>query len=164
MAEKEVVLPDVAQEEAELNEIFKIRRDKLADLQAAGKNPFEIVKYDRNAHSKEIVDNYPEFEGKTVKIAGRILSKRIMGKASFAHIMDDTGRIQCYVSRDDLGEEGYADFKKVYDIGDIVGVEGFVFTTKMGEITIHAKNMILLSKSLRPLPEKFHGLKDEDTR
>ena len=163
MAEKKVVLPDAAQEEAELNEIFKIRRDKLADLQAAGKNPFEIVKYDRNAHSKEIVDNYPEFEGKTVKIAGRILSKRIMGKASFAHLRDQKGDIQIFVKRDLLGEEAYAAFKKL-DIGDIIGVKGEVFRTKMGEISVRICELTLLSKSLLPLPEKFHGLTDREAR
>ena len=150
-------------EQENLNDILKARREKLENLIATGKNPFEIVKFDKNAYAKVIKDNYDEYADKKVRIAGRLISKRVMGKASFGHVLDGTGSIQLYVSRDSLGEENYAEFKK-YDIGDIVGVEGVVFTTKMGEISIHAEKMELLSKSLLPLPEKFHGLTNTDLR
>ena len=140
-----------------------IRREKLSVLMEEGRNPFVITSFDQNAYSEDIKASYTEGEEKNVKIAGRIMAKRIMGKASFMHVMDTQGRIQCYVTRDDLGEEQYGYFKK-YDIGDIVGVSGYVFTTKTGEISVHAKEITLLSKSLLPLPEKFHGFKDTDLR
>lgn len=146
----------------ELSEILQVRRDKLAALQAAGSDPFQITKFDVSHHSREVVENYASLEGKTVSIAGRMMVKRVMGKASFCKIQDREGMIQCYVSRDDLGED-YAAFKKL-DIGDIVGVTGFVFQTKTGEVTVHAEKLTLLSKSLKPLPEKFHGLTDVDVR
>ena len=149
-------------EEQDLSEILKIRRDKLEALKSAGKNPFEKVKYNRTAFSQDIKDNYDDFAEKTVGIAGRLISKRIMGKASFAVILDGKGTIQSYLSINDLGDD-YLAFKE-YDIGDIVGITGKVFTTRTGEISIHAESIELLSKSLLPLPEKFHGLKDEDTR
>ena len=147
----------------QLSEILQVRRDKLADLQANGKDPFKITKYVVNADSENIKTNFEQFEEKTVSIAGRMIARRIMGKASFCTIQDSTGKIQAYVRRDDVGEEEYAAFKK-YDIGDIIGFEGFVFKTKTEEISVHAKSLTLLSKSLLPLPEKFHGLKDTDTR
>ncbi len=147
----------------DLSEQERIRREKLAELQAEGRDPFVIVKYDQTHHSKDITDNYDELEGKDVSIAGRIMFKRVMGKASFCNIQDKLGRIQCYVSRDDLGDDEYKGFKKL-DIGDIVGIKGFVFKTKTGEITVHAKELTLLAKSLEPLPEKFHGLQDTDAR
>ena len=147
----------------ELNELLQIRRDKLKALQERGKDPFEIVKFDRDAYSTEIIENYDAMEGKTVTVAGRMMSKRIMGKASFAHILDYKGDIQVYIKRDDVGEESYADFKAM-DIGDIIGVTGMVFKTRTGEVSIHATSVTLLSKSLRPLPEKFHGLKDQELR
>ncbi len=150
-------------EELDLSEILRVRREKLKNLQDAGKNPYEIVKYDRNAFSLDIKENYADYEGKTVGVAGRLISKRIMGKASFAVILDGKGTIQSYVSINDLGEEVYKSFKE-YDIGDIIGIQGRVFTTRTGEISIHAESVELLSKSLLPLPEKYHGLKDEDTR
>lgn len=146
-----------------LNDILKARREKLDNLIASGSNPFEIVKYDKDAYARDIKNQYEQYADKKVSIAGRLISKRVMGKASFGHVLDGTGSIQLYVSRDSLGEENYAEFKK-YDIGDIVGVEGVVFTTKMGEISIHAEKMVLLSKSLLPLPEKFHGLTNTDLR
>ena len=149
-------------EELDLSEVLQVRRDKLEALKNAGKNPFEKVRYDRDAYSQDIKDNYAEYEGKTVGIAGRLISKRIMGKASFAVILDGKGTIQSYLSINDLGDE-YLAFKE-FDIGDIVGIKGLVFTTRTGEISIHAQSIELLSKSLLPLPEKFHGLKDEDTR
>ncbi|MBE5736894.1 MAG: lysine--tRNA ligase [Clostridiales bacterium] len=148
--------------ELDLNEILQVRRDKLKALKEAGKDPFEKVRYDRDAYSQDIKDNYAEYEGKTVGVAGRLISKRIMGKASFAVILDGKGTIQSYLSINDLGDE-YLSFKE-YDIGDIIGLKGKVFTTRTGEISIHAESVELLSKSLLPLPEKFHGLKDEDTR
>ncbi len=148
--------------EADLNEILKMRRAKLDALKAAGKNPYEKVKYDRTAFSTDVKDNYEEFEGKTVGIAGRLISKRIMGKASFAVVLDGKGTIQSYLSVNDLGDV-YQEFKE-YDIGDIIGITGFVFKTRTGEVSVHAQSVELLSKSLLPLPEKFHGLKDEDTR
>ena len=148
--------------ELDLNEILQVRRDKLKALKEAGKDPFEKVRYDRDAYSQDIKDNYADYEGKTVGVAGRLISKRIMGKASFAVILDGKGTIQSYLSINDLGDE-YLSFKE-YDIGDIIGLKGKVFTTRTGEISIHAESVELLSKSLLPLPEKFHGLKDEDTR
>ena len=146
----------------DLNQLRKVRREKLANLVAEGKNPFEIVTYDQEQHTKEILDNYEAFEGKEVSIAGRLMQKRVMGKASFANVQDRDGNIQIYVSRDDLGED-YPAFKKL-DVGDIIGVEGFVFTTQKGERSIHAKKITLLSKSLQILPEKFHGLTNTDLR
>ena len=151
------------EQELDLNQLMKVRREKLEELQKSGKNPFEITKYDRTEVASQIKENYEAFEGKDVSIAGRIMAKRIMGKASFCTIQDSTGRIQSYVSINDLGEESYKLFK-TYDIGDIIGIKGFVFKTKTEEISVHAKEVILLSKSLRPLPEKFHGLKDTEIR
>ena len=153
----------MAQQNKDTNELIKVRRQKLADLQAAGKNPFEIMKYDVTHHSKEIKDNFEELEGKEVAVAGRLMFKRVMGKASFCNVQDLQGGIQAYVARDEIGVESYQDFKKM-DIGDIVGIKGKVFATKTGEKSIHAEEVILLSKSLKPLPEKFHGLTDTDTR
>ncbi len=152
-------------EEKEQNtaEVIQVRRDKLDKLVEEGKNPYEVVKYDKDAYAQVIKDNYADYENKEVSLAGRLISKRIMGKASFAHLLDCTGSIQLYVSRDDLGDENYAAFKKT-DIGDIIGIKGVVFTTKMGEISVHCKSVDLLSKSLLPLPEKYHGLKDTDLR
>ena len=150
-------------QELDMNQLMKVRREKLEKLQKEGKNPFEITKFERTHTSKKIKDNFEELEGKDVTVAGRIMAKRIMGKASFCHIQDSEGRIQSYVSINDLGEESYKAFKE-YDIGDIIGITGFVFKTKTGEISIHAKDVTLLTKSLRPLPEKFHGLKDTDLR
>ena len=149
--------------EVDENKLIQVRKDKLTELQQNGKNPFEITKYDRTHTSKQIKDNYDELENKDVSIAGRIIAKRIMGKASFCTIQDSQGKIQSYVSINDLGEETYKDFK-TWDIGDIIGIKGFVFKTRTEEISIHAKEAILLTKSLRPLPEKFHGLKNEDLR
>ena len=146
-----------------LSEQEAIRREKLAALQAAGKDPFRITRFDQTAHSAEIQTKYDELEGKTVSIAGRMMSRRIMGKASFAHLQDLQGEMQIYVKRDDVGEEAYADFKAM-DIGDILGVEGFVFKTKTGEVSVHAQKIVLLSKSLKVLPEKFHGLRDPELR
>ena len=140
-----------------------VRREKLAALTAAGRNPFELTSFDVNAHSEAIKADFDAYEGKDVQIAGRIVGKRVMGKASFMHLLDRDGKIQVYVKRDDVGTDEYADFKK-YDIGDIVGVAGFVFRTQTGEVSVHAKTIVLLSKSLLPLPEKFHGLKDQDLR
>ena len=153
----------MAQQNKDTNELIKVRRQKLTDLQEAGKNPFEITKYDVTHHSVEIKDNYDELEGKEVAVAGRLMFKRVMGKASFCNVQDLEGSIQAYVARDEIGVEEYKDFKKM-DIGDIVGIKGTVFTTKTGEKSIHATEVLLLSKSLRPLPEKFHGLTDTDTR
>ncbi len=149
--------------ELNMNHLMQVRKEKLDNLIAEGKNPFEITKFNRTHTSADIEKHYDELEGKDVTIAGRIMSKRIMGKASFCHIQDATGQIQSYVSINDLGEESYKQFKED-DIGDIVGITGFVFKTKTGEISIHAKEVTLLTKSLRPLPEKFHGLKDTDLR
>ncbi len=146
-----------------ISEQSTIRREKLAELKAAGKDPFRITKFDVTHHAKDIKDGFDEWEGKDVSLAGRLLSKRVMGKASFCHIQDLSGSIQAYVARDDLGVDEYAAFKK-FDIGDIVGICGTVFRTKTGEISVHAKQMSLLSKSLQPLPEKFHGLTDTDRR
>ena len=150
-------------EELDENHLIQVRKEKLKALIEAGKNPYEITEFNRSHVTTEIFENYEELEGKEVAIAGRIMGKRIMGKASFAHVQDPYGKIQLYVSVNDLGEESYKAFKED-DIGDIVGVRGFVFKTKTGEISIHAKEFTLLSKSLRPLPEKFHGLKDTDLR
>ena len=147
----------------ERSEQEQIRLDKLSELRAAGKDPFTIVRFDQTHHSREILDGFDALEGRTVSVAGRIMSKRVMGKASFCHVQDRDGRIQCYVTRDDLGDEEYKAFKKL-DIGDIVGITGFVFKTKMGEVTVHARELTLLSKSLFPLPEKYHGLTDTDMR
>ena len=146
-----------------LNELLQIRRDKLKELQEAGRDPFVIPKYDVTHHSADVKDNYDEMEGKEVSIAGRLMSKRVMGKASFCNIQDLKGGIQCYVARDAVGEESYKDFKKM-DIGDIVGLKGTVFKTKTGEISIHASELTLLSKSLQILPEKYHGLTNTDLR
>ncbi len=146
-----------------LNELLQIRRDKLKELQEAGRDPFVITKYDVTHHSADVKDNYDEMEGKEVSIAGRLMSKRVMGKASFSNIQDLKGGIQCYVARDAVGEESYKDFKKM-DIGDIVGLKGTVFKTKTGEISIHASELTLLSKSLQILPEKYHGLTNTDLR
>ena len=151
------------QAEAELNHVLKARREKLEQLQAAGKDPFCITKYDVTAHSSDIKENYEQWEGKEASIAGRLMFKRVMGKASFANVQDLKGSIQIYVSRDSLGEEAYQEFKKL-DIGDIVGVKGTAFTTKTGEKSVHADQVVLLSKSLQVLPEKFHGLTDTDLR
>ena len=150
-------------QEQDLNQLLKVRREKLAELQANGKDPFQITKYDVTVHSTDVKEQYAEYEGKEGSIAGRMMSKRVMGKASFCNVQDLKGNIQCYVCRDDLGEDTYKDFKKM-DIGDIVGIKGFVFTTKMGEISIHAHSVTLLSKSLQILPEKFHGLTNTDIR
>lgn len=150
-------------EELDENHLIQVRKEKLKALIEAGKNPYEITEFNRSHVTTEIFENYEDLEGKEVAIAGRIMGKRIMGKASFAHVQDPYGKIQLYVSVNDLGEESYKAFKED-DIGDIVGVRGFVFKTKTGEISIHAKEVTLLSKSLRPLPEKFHGLKDTDLR
>ncbi len=145
------------------NHIVQARRDKLSELRTAGQDPFQITKFNQTQHSREIREHFEEFENKQVSIAGRIMQKRVMGKASFVHIQDRQGRIQAYITRDALGEEAYKSFKKL-DIGDIVGIEGFVFKTKMGETSVHAESLTLLTKSLYPLPEKFHGLQDTDTR
>ena len=164
MSEEMVINPAAeAEEEERLHEQVKVRRDKLAALCEAGKNPYEITKYDWDTKTEEIRERFEELEGKTVRIAGRMMSRRVMGKASFMDLLDSTGRLQVYVRRDDVGEEDYADFKK-WDIGDILGVEGAVFRTQKGEISVHTTHIVLLSKSLLPLPEKFHGLRDTDTR
>ena len=151
------------QQEPDLNQLLKVRREKLAQLQADGKDPFQIMKYDVTHHSMEIKNDYDAMEGKSVSIAGRMMFKRVMGKASFCNIQDLQGNIQVYVARDSIGEEPYADFKKM-DIGDIVGIQGEVFKTKTEEISIHASSVILLSKSLQILPEKHHGLTNTDIR
>ena len=150
-------------QEQDIHQLLKVKREKLANLQQAGKDPFQITKYDVTHHSTDIKNNFEELEGKTVRIAGRVMSKRVMGKASFCNVQDLPGNIQVYVARDSIGEESYADFKK-YDVGDIVGIEGEVFKTKTGEISVHASRVILLSKSLQILPEKFHGLTNTDIR
>lgn len=151
------------QSEPDLGQLLKVRREKLAALKEAGKNPYVITKYEMTHHSAEIKDQFEKLEGSTVKTAGRLMSKRVMGKASFCHIQDVQGTIQCYVARDSVGEESYADFKK-FDIGDLVGIEGFVFRTKTGEVSVHAEKITLLTKSLQVLPEKFHGLTNTDLR
>ena len=153
----------VNEQELDMNQLMKVRREKLDKLKQEGKNPFDITKFDRTHTSAQIIENYAELEGKDVAIAGRIMAKRIMGKASFIHIQDHEGKIQSYVSVNDLGEESYKEFKE-YDIGDIIGLKGFVFKTRTEEVSIHAKEITLLTKSLRPLPEKYHGLKDTDLR
>ncbi|MBA4686656.1 MAG: lysine--tRNA ligase [Candidatus Galacturonibacter soehngenii] len=150
-------------QEQDVNQLIKVRHEKLKELQDSGKNPFEITKYDVTAHSSDIINNFEAMEGKEVSVAGRIMSKRVMGKASFCNIQDLPGNIQSYVSRDSIGEEAYKEFKK-YDIGDIIGIKGEVFKTKTGEVSIHASEVTLLTKSLQILPEKFHGLKDTDIR
>ncbi|MCI7061453.1 MAG: lysine--tRNA ligase [Lachnospiraceae bacterium] len=151
------------QAEQDVNALLKVRHEKLANLQEAGKDPFQITKYDVTVHSQDIRDRYEELEGQEVSLAGRMMFKRVMGKASFCNIQDLKGKMQLYVARDEIGEESYADFKK-YDIGDILGVKGKVFKTKTGEISVHAEEIVLLSKSLQILPEKHHGLTDTDTR
>ena len=151
------------QKTQDVNQLLKIRRDKLAELQADGKDPFQITKFDVTHHSQEVKDQFEDLEGKSVVLAGRMMSKRVMGKASFCNIQDLQGNIQSYVARDSIGEEEYKAFKKM-DIGDIVGLEGEVFKTKTGEISIHASKVTLLSKSLQILPEKFHGLTNTDIR
>lgn len=150
-------------QQQDVNQLLKVRREKLAALQEAGKDPFQITKFDVTHHSQEVKDNFDALEGKNVTIAGRMMFKRVMGKASFCNIQDLKGNIQCYVARDSIGEEPYADFKK-YDVGDILGIHGEVFKTKTGEMSIHAASVTLLSKSLQILPEKFHGLTDTDMR
>lgn len=150
-------------QELDENHLIQVRKEKLKALIEAGKNPYEITEFNRSHVTTEIFENYEELEGKEVAIAGRIMGKRIMGKASFAHVQDPYGKIQLYVSVNDLGEESYKAFKED-DIGDIVGVKGFVFKTKTGEISIHAKDIVLLTKTLRPFPDKFKGLKDVDLR
>lgn len=149
--------------EEDLNHLLKVRREKLAELQETGKDPFQVTKYDVNVHSSEIKEHYDEWEGKEVSIAGRLMSKRVMGKASFCNVQDLKGNIQSYVARDSIGEEEYKEFKKL-DIGDIVGIKGTAFTTKTGEVSIHAESVLLLTKSLQILPEKFHGLTNTDIR
>ena len=161
MSENEV--NNVEEQEVDLNQLMMVRREKLKELQEQGKNPYEITKFNRTNTAGEIKANYEQFEEKTVTVAGRIIAKRIMGKASFCTIQDCDERIQSYVSINDLGEESYKAFK-TYDIGDFIGITGFVFKTRTEEISVHAKEVTLLSKSLRPLPEKFHGLKDPDLR
>ncbi len=149
--------------EQDYNELVRIRREKLQDLKSNGKDPFEITKFDFTHTSAQIKENFSELEGKPVVIAGRMMSRRIMGKASFCHLQDNDGKIQAYVKRDDVGEDIYPEFKK-WDIGDIIGIKGFVFTTQTGEMSVHAQEIVLLAKSLLPLPEKFHGLTDRETR
>ena len=163
MAEENMQKAAQAAPQQDLNELLRVRREKLAQLQADGKDPFQITKYDVTHHSTEIKDNFDEMEGKTVRIAGRVMSKRVMGKASFCNVQDLKGNIQSYVARDSIGEAPYADFKK-FDVGDIVGIEGEVFKTKTGEISVHATSVTLLSKSLQVLPEKYHGLTNTDIR
>lgn len=156
-------IPNTERPEEDIGELIKVRREKLRELQEAGKDPFKEVRFEKTAMSSAIRENYPSYDGKTVSLAGRLVSKRVMGKASFAHLLDGEGQIQLYFKRDVLGDEAYAEFKK-YDIGDIIGVTGDVFTTHMGEITVNVSSVKLLSKSLLPLPEKFHGLTNTDLR
>ncbi len=163
MAEQENQRQKANAQEPDLNQLLKVRREKLSELQASGKDPFRITRYDVTVHSADVKEQYAEYEGKQVSVAGRMMSKRVMGKASFCNVQDLKGNIQCYVCRDDLGEDAYKDFKRM-DIGDLVGVKGTVFTTKMGEISIHATEVTLLSKSLQILPEKYHGLTNTDIR
>lgn len=151
------------QSQQDINQLLKVRREKLAELQANGKDPFVITKYDVDTHTADIKDNFADYEGKDVSVAGRLMSKRVMGKASFGNVQDKSGNIQIYVARDDLGEESYKDFKRM-DIGDIVGLKGKVFETKTGEKSIHVMEITLLSKSLQILPEKYHGLTNTDLR
>ena len=164
MAENKQMQSPAVSEEEQLIEQARIRRDKLAKLVSEGKNPYEQVKYPVDADSKTIKDNYDAYEGKTVTLAGRMMSRRIMGKASFSHIADKSGSIQIYVTRQDIGEENYASYKKDYDIGDIVGFKGYVFKTQTGEISVHVTEMIMLTKSLLPLPEKYNGLQNQDLK
>ena len=159
MSEKETVAP----QEQDVSQLLQIRRDKLAALQERGQDPFKITSYNQTHHSADIKADFDILEGQTVSIAGRLMAKRIMGKASFCHVQDLKGSIQCYVARDAIGEESYADFKKL-DIGDIIGISGYVFKTKTGEISVHAESLTLLSKSLQILPEKYHGLTNVDMR
>lgn len=154
---------NLTEQSINVNELIKVRHDKLKELQEKGKDPFHITKFDVDAHSQDIINNFEEMEGKEVTIAGRIMAKRDMGKASFIHIQDQQGRVQSYVRKDELGEEDYAEFKK-YDMGDIVGIKGLVFRTQKGEISVRAHEVTLLSKSLQILPEKYHGLKDTEVR
>ena len=156
-------MENIEEQDLDMNKLMKVRKEKLEELQANGKDPFEITKYNRTHNSEQVKNNFDELNEQYVSIAGRIVGKRVMGKASFCHIQDMQGKIQCYVSLNDLGEEKYKEFK-TYDIGDIIGVTGFVFKTRTEEISIHAKEVVLLCKALRPLPEKFHGLKDTDLR
>ena len=156
MSEDNIVQEDI-------NKLMKVRIEKLEELKKENNDPFLITKYNRDTFSKEILNNFKKYEGKDVSIAGRLMLKRIMGKASFAHVQDSTARVQIYVSINDLGEESYSNFKKL-DLGDIVGLKGFVFKSKTGEITIHAKELILLAKGIRPLPDKYSGIKDVDER
>ena len=150
-------------QEQDIGQLLKVRREKLSALQEAGRDPFRITKYEATHHSQEIKDNFEALEGTAVSVAGRVMQKRVMGKASFCNVQDLQGNIQAYVARDNIGEESYADFKK-YDVGDIVGIRGEVFKTKTGEISVHASEVVLLSKSLQILPEKFHGLTNTDIR
>ncbi len=163
MADENKVQNQNAQPQQDINMLRKVRREKLAALQEEGNDPFIITKYDRTHHSTDVKDNFEELEGKSVSLAGRMMSKRVMGKASFCNLQDLKGNIQCYVARDSVGEEEYKAFKK-FDIGDIIGIKGEVFKTKTGEISIHASEIVLLSKSLQILPEKYHGLTNTDTR
>lgn len=155
--------PSSRQEEQEINQLLQIRREKLAELQQNQKDPFQLTKYDLTHHSKHILEHFEELEGQSVSVAGRLMTKRVMGKASFCHIQDQDGQIQIYVRKNDVGEEPYTEFKH-YDLGDIIGIKGEVFKTQKGEISVKAKEIILLSKSLQILPEKYHGLKDTDLR
>ncbi len=164
MENKNNVPPSAEEELKQLAEQERIRREKLARMQSEGNNPYAKVKYDADAKSEEIKENFEKYENKEVSVAGRLMSKRVMGKASFSTISDRLGRIQIYLSKNDLGEEDYTSFKKDYDVGDIVGIKGFVFKTQTGEITVHAQRIEMLSKALRPLPEKFHGLVDVDMK
>lgn len=164
MAEKVNEQKTADQAAQDLAEQERIRREKLAKLQSEGRNPYEIVKYDVDASSSEIKENFEKYEGKTVSVAGRLMSRRVMGKASFSHISDRNGSLQLYVTRQDIGEEAYTAYKKDFDIGDIVGVKGFVFKTQTGEVSVHVQSLLMLTKSLRPLPEKFHGLVDMDMK
>ena len=163
MAEQNQQNQQNKKEEQDLNQLLKVRREKLAELQENGKDPFQITKFDVTAHSTDVKDNFETMDGKEVTLAGRMMSKRVMGKASFCNIQDLKGNIQSYVARDSIGEESYKEFKKM-DIGDVVGIRGTVFKTKTGEISIHAEAVTLLSKSLQILPEKFHGLTNTDMR
>ena len=163
MAENEKVKNKQPADGKALAELLQIRRDKLAELQANDMDPFKIVKADVTHHSNDVIDGFDDLEGKTVSVAGRMMSKRVMGKASFCHILDRNGSIQAYVTRDDIGQDNYQRFKKL-DIGDILFIKGTVFKTKMGEISVHAAEVVLLSKSLQILPEKFHGLSNQDLR
>ena len=153
---------DMSQQE--MSELYRLRREKLAELQNNGQDPYQVTKYEANVHSKQVLEHFETMEGSEVSLAGRLMSKRVMGKASFCHVQDEQGQIQIYVRRDEVGEETYAFFKKMMDVGDIVGVRGKVFKTQKGEISIHVDEIRLLSKSLKILPEKYHGLKDVELR